>query len=198
MMDATLRRRAEHLLARIEPFLPSHGELLDIGCGTGHNGQAIRGSMPALHVSEADVTDMKVVGPPPVLFAGGLPFEDSAFDVGTMLFVLHYPRDPLALLREAHRVVRRQLIVVQSTRSGPVARRILATREWFQGRGAFALARRVGLVPPRSCVLRPARVMDHATLERLFREAGWQIEHHAPQTWPLTKVSRDLFVLEKA
>jgi len=198
MMDATLRRRAGQLLSRIERFLPRHGELLDIGCGTGHNAEAIRDAIPRLRVREADVVDMSVVGPPPVLFDGErLPFAAERFDVATLLFVLQYPRDPLALLREAHRVVGMRLIVIQSTQSGGISRRILTAREWAQGRGASAFARRIGFVPQHACPLRPARVMDRRNLRELFREAGWVVRRHAAQAWPLTGVSRDLFVLEK-
>jgi SAM-dependent methyltransferase len=186
------------LLRRIEPFLPQHGRVLDIGCGTGHNAAGIRASQPRLRVTEADVVNMKVVGRPPVLFTERLPFGDGTHDCGLLLFVLHYPQYPIELLREARRVVSGRLIVLQSTYSGGFSRRVLGVREWAQGRAAFGLARRVGLLAPVACPLTPARLMTRATLVHLFRESGWRAVRHSPENWPLTQISRDLFVLENA
>jgi SAM-dependent methyltransferase len=197
-VDRLLRRRARHLFRRLAPHLPHEGSLLDVGCGTGHNARAVRRRLPGLRVVEADVADMKLVGPPPVLFHGRLPFAAESFDCGTMLFVLHYPPDPLALLAEARRVIARRLIVIQSTHQGGVSRRLLAAREFAQGRGALAAARRLGLVRTSGAPLAPATLMDRPRLERLFADAGWRTTHRSPQHWPLMRLSRDLYVLEKA
>jgi hypothetical protein len=40
--------------------------------------------------------------------------------------------------------------------------------------------------------------MDRSRLHQLFSDAGWRVARHEPQYWPLTNLSRDLFVLEKA
>ena len=197
-VDTLLRRRGRQLLRRIAPHLPRAGSLLDVGCGTGHNADAIRRHLPGLRVVEADVADMKLVGPPPVLFDRLLPFPADSFDCGTMLFVLHYPADPLALLGEARRVIVGPLIVIQSTYQGRVARRLLAAREFVQGRAALGAARRLGLVRTRGTPLSPATLMDRTLLRKLFADAGWRVASRSAQRWPLTRLSRDLYVLEKA
>ena len=197
MMTATLRRRASELAARIAPLLPPRGLMLDVGCGTGHNAVALRGRLPELHVHECDIANMKIVGPPPVLFHERLPFADDTFDAVALLFVLQYPPDPLSLLREARRVTAGRVIVLQSTHRGDVARRMLAARGFIQGRGAFAVARRLGLVNGCSRALRPQRMFDRDALERLFAAAGLRIVHREPQACSMTGLSRDLYVLER-
>ena len=107
------------------------------------------------------------------------------------------PRDPVHLLREARRVVRHSLIILQSTQAGAISRRILASREWLQGRGAFQAARTLGVVRGCGSSLRPKTLMDPPRLHKLFADAGWRVSKHEPQHWPLTRVSRDLFVLER-
>jgi SAM-dependent methyltransferase len=198
MMSQALRRRASELASRVAPFLPASGRMLDIGCGTGHNAVAMRSRLPHLCVHECDVVDMKIVGPPPVLFDHKLPFADGTFDAATLLFVLQYPADPLSLLREARRVAAGRIIVLQSTHRGRVARRMLAARGFIQGRGALAVARRVGLVNGCSRALRPRRMFDRDALERLFAAAGLRIVRRDPHAWPMTALSRDLYVLERA
>jgi len=194
-----LERRAVDLINRIEAFLPGDCSVLDIGCGTGHNVAALLRQFPSLRCTEADVTNMKMIGTPPVLIESNhLQFPDNSFDVGLLLFVLHYPAEPMILLREARRVISRRLIVLQSTFQGARSRCVLAGREWMQGRGIFRVARMLGLVGGSGASLKPARLFDSQTLRQLFADAGWRVTHHQPQYWPLTRVSRGLYVLEKS
>jgi SAM-dependent methyltransferase len=197
-MDRVLHYRAERILSRIGPFLPPQGTVLDIGCGTGHNAAAIRARYASVEVLEADVVDMKVTGPPPVLLDGKeLPFGDGQFECGLALFVLHYSADPVALLCEARRVISRRLIVLQSTYEGWYSLMILRCRETVQGRGAFHLARRAGLIRPCRCSLRPRAFLNTGQLESLFKLSGWSVRCRLPQYRLMTRVSRDLYVLEK-
>jgi SAM-dependent methyltransferase len=199
VVDAILRRRAEKLIDRLAPFLPTTGRIADIGCGTGHNAAALHHRFPALHCCEVDVADMKLIGPPPLLIRDDvIPLPDLSRDVGLMLFVLHYPPEPERLLSEARRIVSQSLIVLQSAYRGRLSRRVLACREWMQGRGAFRAARTLGVVRGSGASLDPTTSLDRPRLKQLFAETGWRITAHHPQYWPLTCVSRDLFVLEKA
>jgi SAM-dependent methyltransferase len=199
LLERLLERRAEVLARRVEPFLADCGSVLDIGCGTGHNMAALRALCPQLAVGEADVVDMKVVGEPPVLIGNTvLPFPQDRFDCGLLLFVLHYPADPVSLLRESHRVVRRRLLILQSTWGDALSRWLLQGREWLQGVAAFHVAQRAGLIRPCRCPLRPARFLDRPQLEALFRDSGWAVRRRLEERWPGTHLSRDLYVLEKA
>jgi SAM-dependent methyltransferase len=198
LLERLLERRADALARRISPFLANCGSALDIGCGTGHNAAALRALRPRLLVYEADVVDMKVVGDPPVIIHQAvLPFPNDRFDCGLLLFVLQYPPDPVSLLREVHRIISRRLLILQSTWGDALSRWLLGGREWVQGAAAFHVARRAGLIKPCHCPLRATRLMDRPHLESLFRVSGWIVHCRQEERWPGTRLSRDLYVLEK-
>ena len=74
-----MERRSRELIGQISPWLPNDGPLLDLGSGTGHLAARLEREM-GLEVVTADVSDMHVVGRPPVIIDDGvLPFEDGAF-----------------------------------------------------------------------------------------------------------------------
>lgn len=198
LFNYLLIRRAGRIANRLQPFLPPHGPILDIGSGTGHNAELLRQRF-GLSVIEADVSDMSVTGSKPLLFDGEhLPFKDEEMECGLLLFVLHYASNPDGLLREAHRVISRRLIVLQSTYSGPAALAAIGCRDFFQGRFAFIVAKRIGLIEDCECSMQPQVFYDRDLLESLFHKAGWKVIHHQPQNWGLLKLSRDLYILEKA
>ena len=197
-MELLLRRRAAKIARRLAPHFGPAGELLDIGCGTGHNAAALRARWPGLRVTETNVADLKLVGGAPTLFDGlHLPFGDGQFEDGMMLFVLPYCEDAVGLLGEARRVVRRRLLVWQSTWRGGGAKAALVAREYAQGRGAFHLARGCGLLRTPGCPLLPRIYYRREQLESLFRTAGWRAVCCVPKEPPWLGLSRDLYVLER-
>lgn len=197
ILNHILVHRAERLAARLAPFIGHGGRWLDIGCGTGHNAAALAARCRCAF-DQADVVDLHVVGPPPVLFNGhALPFASSSFDGALMLFVLQYVADPAPLLREARRVVRGRLLVIQSTWQSHAGLATLRGREWLQGRFALRMARRLGLVAaPDENALRPRHYLTRRRLGELFTAAGWYAAHCQSAPWPLVGLSRDLYVLE--
>jgi ubiquinone/menaquinone biosynthesis C-methylase UbiE len=65
-------------------------------------------------VTPVDVTDFNRTELPLVRYDGlHLPFDDASFDVVLLVFVLHHAQDPRAVLAEAERVSRRQVVVVE-------------------------------------------------------------------------------------
>ena len=191
-----LRRRAGHLAARIAPHLPAGATMLDIGSGTGHNAEALR-DRGARTCVEADVVDFHVVGGGPVLFDGArLPFADGAFDACLLAFVLSYPRDPAALLREAGRVASGRVLVLQSSPRGRAGRLALRLRGGVQGRLAFRLCATLRLIPPAPSALRKRRLLTRQWVGDLAHEAGLRLAQVVPEPGLLGLVSRDLFVLE--
>ena len=196
-LNHILTHRAEGLAARLAPFIGHGGRWLDIGCGTGHNAAALAARCRCA-IDQADVVDLHVVGPPPVLLSGPeLPFAPATFDGALLLFVLQYVADPAPLLREARRVVRGRLLVIQSTYQGRAGLATLRGREWLQGRFALRLASRLGLVAAADeSALRPRAYLTRQRLGELFTAAGWRATHCQPAPWPLVGLSRDLYVLE--
>ena len=131
LLDAVMERRARRLIEHVREWLPTEGPVLDLGSGTGHIAARLEREL-GLDVVTADVSDIHVVGPPPVPLADGvLPFENRAFSSALLLFMLAYPKEPAAVLMEAARVARGPIIVVQSLYSGRFG------HAWHRGRELF-------------------------------------------------------------
>jgi len=148
MLDAVMERRARRLLEQVREWLPAEGPVLDLGSGTGHLSHELEREL-GLEVVAADVSDIHVVGPPPVLIADGvLPFEDRAFSAALLFFMLAYPKDPTGVLAEAARVTRGPIILVQSLHSGRFGYAWLRVREFLWTLVAFHVSRVLGYVAP--------------------------------------------------
>ena len=94
LFDAVMERRSRQLIEQVGAWLPTEGPVLDLGSGTGHLSARLEREL-GLEVVTADVSDMHVVGRPPVLIADGvLPFEEGTFSAALLFFMLAYPNDP--------------------------------------------------------------------------------------------------------
>ncbi|HAG59491.1 MAG TPA: hypothetical protein DCL83_09295, partial [Arthrobacter bacterium] len=90
------------------------GDVLDIGCGAGNVARAIAESRPELRVHGVDVSagalEAARRAAPDLDFqmapAESLPFKDGSMSAVVMLDVLEHLKDPDAVLREIHRVLR--------------------------------------------------------------------------------------------
>ena len=147
VLDAVMERRARRLMHHVAAWLPNEGPVLDLGSGTGHLSALLEQEL-GLDVVGADVTDIHVVGRPPVLIAdGSLPFEEHTFSAALLLFMLAYPNDPAAVLAEAARVTKGPVIVVQTVYSGRLGYAWHRSREFFWTVVAFHVSKLVGYVP---------------------------------------------------
>jgi len=98
ILDAVMERRARQLIDQVGPWLPGKGPVLDLGSGTGHLSARLQQQL-GLEVVTADVSDIHVVGPAPVLITDGiLPFEEGTFSAALLFFMLAYPKDPSSVL----------------------------------------------------------------------------------------------------
>jgi SAM-dependent methyltransferase len=146
IFDEVMERRAGRLMDLIGATLPIDGPLLDLGSGTGHLSARLQREL-GVAVVAADVSDIHVVGPRPVLIADGvLPFENDTFSAALLFFMLGYPQDPRAVLREAARVSRGPIILVQSVYSGRLGYAWHRGREFLWTFVAFHLSKLVGYV----------------------------------------------------
>jgi len=147
ILDAIMERRARHLIDQMGEWLPADGPVLDLGSGTGHVSALLQQTLK-LHVVPADVSDIHIVGPPPVRIAdGALPFDADTFTTSLLLFMLAYPDDPGRVLKEAARVTRGPIVLVQSLHSNRVGYAWLRVREFFWTVVAFHASKALGYVP---------------------------------------------------
>jgi SAM-dependent methyltransferase len=147
ILDAVMERRARQLMEQVRGWLPSEGRVLDLGSGTGHLSDRLEREL-GLEVVTADVSDIHVVGRPPVLIADGvLPFEEGTYKAALLIFMLAYPDDPARVLAEVARVTRGPIIVVQSLHSGRLGYAWLRVREFLWTIVAFHVSKVLGYVP---------------------------------------------------
>jgi hypothetical protein len=198
LADWIMQRRADRLLRILRPFLTGQGTVVDLGSGTGHNGQAIRAAT-SLSVLEFDVADIHWIGPPPTMFVENqVPLDDNSAAVVLILHVLHYCDQPTALLSEAARISRDRVIVMQTTCENSLSAGLLRWQEFFFGRFGYFLARTTGLVSSEVCPLFPKRFFNRPSLEAYFSEVGLRIaahQQHSYSPWPL---KRNVYHLRKA
>jgi SAM-dependent methyltransferase len=176
LVEAVMERRNRQLMAQVGAWLPARGPLLDLGSGTGHLSAMLEREL-RLEVVPADVSDLHVVGRPPVLIADGvLPFEPETFSAALLLFMLAYPSDPAAVLAEAARVTRGPIILVQSLYAGRVGYARLRAREFLFTIAAFHVSKLVGYLDAKAVFsMRTRRFYTAQELRRDLAVAGLRI-----------------------
>lgn len=176
MLDAVMERRARQLMAHVGGWLPSEGPVLDLGSGTGHLSARLEREL-GLEVVTADVSDIHVVGRPPVLIADGvLPFNQGTFSAALLFFMLAYPHDPAEVLSETARVTRGPIIVVQSLHANRFGYAWLRLRELLWTIVAFHVSKLLGYVPPEAeFTMKTRRFYTAQTLQQDVMAAGLQI-----------------------
>ena len=176
-LDAVMERRARQLVEQVKAWLPAEGPVLDLGSGTGHNSARVEQQL-GLEVITADVSDLHLVGRPPVLITDGvLPFAEDTFSAAMLCFMLHYPSDPRGVLKEVARVTRGPIILVQSLHSGRFGYAWLRVREFFWTYVAFHVSKLIGYVSPDARFTMHARRFYTAdTLRQELMKAGLRIQ----------------------
>lgn len=90
--------------------------VLDIGTGIGFTAEYISQQVPNVTVVGLDVTDHGAYpkGISRLLYDGlQMPFLDKSFDTALLFYTLHHAQKPEAVLTEACRVIRNNLIVIE-------------------------------------------------------------------------------------
>jgi ubiquinone/menaquinone biosynthesis C-methylase UbiE len=177
LFDAVMKRRSRQLIEQVGAWLPCEGPVLDLGSGTGHFAADLARER-GLDVVTADVSDMHVVGPTPVLIDDGvLPFEENTFSAALLLFMLAYPSNPAAVLAEVARVTRGPIILVQSLHSGRVGYAWLRVREFLWTIVAFHVSKFIGYVAPQARFsMHTRRFYTHAALRQDVLAAGLRVQ----------------------
>jgi SAM-dependent methyltransferase len=177
MLDAVMERRARRLIDHVRAWLPSEGRVLDLGSGTGHVSAQLEREL-GLEVVAADVSDMHVVGPTPVLIAdGALPFEEKTFSATLLLFMLAYPNDPAGVLAEAARVTTGPIILVQTLHANRLGYAWFRVREFLWTIVAFHVSKVVGYVAPKAkFTMHTRRFYTADDLRRDVMAAGLRVQ----------------------
>jgi len=119
-----MTERAETLSRQLAPYLARGEEWLEIGAGQGLVARALQYTTGA-RLTLVDVVDYNQSGLPLLTYDGlHLPFPDGSFDHSLFLFVLHHTPDPLPVLREALRVSRKSVLVVENSVAGALRQRL--------------------------------------------------------------------------
>lgn len=106
------RRRLDQLLARLLPASPARGDLVDVGCGTGHHLKALRArgyravGVDGSGAMLAQARGVDAAAPLAQSDVTALPLRAESFDAALSVEVHRYLADPLPLLREIARVLR--------------------------------------------------------------------------------------------
>ncbi len=120
-----VRKETFHTVSLVWPHLAPGMSVLDVGCGEGWVAEELvrRGIGD---VAVVDVVDVRRARTLPFWRYDGvhLPFDDARFDVAMLNFVLHHVPDErkVALLREALRVARRTVFILEDTPVTPLDR----------------------------------------------------------------------------
>lgn len=184
LLDVVMERRARQLVADVRAWLPTEGRVLDLGSGTGHLSARLEREL-GLEVVTADVSDIHVVGPAPVLIDDGvLPFEEKTFSAALLLFMLAYPNNPSAVLAEAARVTRGPIILVQSLHASRLGYAWLRVREFVWTIVAFHVSKVLGYVPPKAkFTMNTRRFYTADALQQDVIAAGLRVRSR--REWPI-------------
>jgi ubiquinone/menaquinone biosynthesis C-methylase UbiE len=176
LFDGVMHRRSDRLMAQLGAWLPAEGRVLDLGSGTGHFAARVEREL-GLEVVTADVSDLHVVGRAPVLVGdGALPFEARSFSAALLVFMLAYPRQPVALLLEVARVTRGPVLLVQTLYANRIGYAWHRCREFVWTVVAFHVSQALGYVPPGATFsMHTRRFYTAESLGRDVRAAGLRI-----------------------
>jgi SAM-dependent methyltransferase len=182
ILDAVMERRSRRLVDQVKPWLPAEGPVLDFGSGTGHIAARLQREL-GLEVVTADVSDIHVVGPPPVSIAdGALPFAPETFSAALLLFMLAYPHDPGGVLSEVARVTRGPIILMQSLHANRFGYAWLRVREFLWAFAGFYGSKALGYVPRQAKFAMNARRFYTAhALQQDVTAAGLRIRSRSEQ-----------------
>ncbi|MEM7035372.1 MAG: polyprenol phosphomannose-dependent alpha 1,6 mannosyltransferase MptB, partial [Bacteroidota bacterium] len=98
---------------RIARHLDKNETVLDVGTGNGGLCHALKGN--GYDVTAVDVKDISFFEEvKPVIYDGEkLPWDDNSFDTALIITVLHHTPDPEAIVKEAMRVARKKVVIME-------------------------------------------------------------------------------------
>jgi ubiquinone/menaquinone biosynthesis C-methylase UbiE len=180
--------RDADLVHLVAPFLDSSWAVLDVGAGNGKLSSQL-GASTAATMTLCDVYPRSVPGktylsmPSPTV----LPSEDHAYDAVMMLFMLHHMatfEQQEQILREALRVARKRLVILEDTAVGRI--------EWLANR-AFDYVLNAPHGVPTPFTFRSTNAW-HKALERIGFHV-WHIQTFRGTWQPTLKTYRQTLLV---
>lgn len=112
--------REDIIVHNTKPFLQGGQHIVEIGAGNGLVAQMLHDTTGA-DFTLLDVVDYNRSQLPMHVYDGKtLPFPDNSFDLAMLVFVLHHNPDPRPVMREALRVARHGVLVVENDTRGVI------------------------------------------------------------------------------
>jgi len=119
-------RRVRVLSNLLAQEIPANARVLDVGAGDGWMAHSIQEKRPDLQLEGLDILMRKKAYIPIIPFNGKqIPQPDGSYDVVMFVDVLHHTEDPMVLLKEAARVMRRTIVLKDHTANGVWAHSVL-------------------------------------------------------------------------
>jgi SAM-dependent methyltransferase len=131
-----LRKRAQRSFSKIKDWLVGD-KILDLGAGNGFLGELIHNELKK-EVKLMDVIDYNFSSLPIDIIKPGskLPLEDNEVNTTLLYAVLHHAEDPDQVLREAVRVTKNRIVLVEGYVENPKVTSINSYFDWFLNRVA--------------------------------------------------------------
>jgi len=111
--EKLIKKRTEKIVNIFNSFIDKKGKVLDIGAGGGWIAKEIKKrkevDITLLDVININQTDLKLT-----LYDGDkIPFSSNSFDSSLLIFTLHHCFSPLKVLKEAKRITRGKIIIIE-------------------------------------------------------------------------------------
>ena len=124
-------RRIRVLSDLIEASVCTGDKILDIGCGDGLIDHLIMQKKPDVNIRGIDILVRETPMIPVTVFDGvHIPFENDFFDNSILIDVLHHTENPQALLKEAARVTKKNILIKDHIKSGVWSEMILKMMDY--------------------------------------------------------------------
>lgn len=129
------KKRIKILAAIIARNIPEQASVLDVGCGDGSLAKKILGLRKDITITGLEVLKQEQAKIDIKIFDGRIiPFTDKFFDCVLLIDVLHHTSNSEALLIEAGRVCKRNIIIKDHVAENKIACFVLKLMDWVGNR----------------------------------------------------------------
>lgn len=113
LFESHNKNRAARIALQMKDFIRKGERVLDIGLGNGYVAKQIRDHFK-VYMEGVDIIDYNETGIKNTMYDGlNLPFKDKSFDCSIILQTLHHCTDQIQVLKEAKRVSRKRIIIME-------------------------------------------------------------------------------------